>query len=325
MRLPVRWNILLILLAFRAAAATTPRIVDYTPSTVSTSGGTTIVQYEGFTNPSVTIDGVQATIFDSATRTLTVAAPAHAAGAVQLSLRDTNSSATVTLHYADRVADWEGLLLPMMATNIPGAFGSLWNTETILLNENPEPVDLGQYSYNAHVAPQRTESFDAKWGGIPVIVWVPKWAIASLAISSRVVDTSRQALTWGTELPVVRVSQFARTITLINVPTDERFRATLRVYFPDSGAYPLRVTGRPMDRDEVLFDEEGRATAPHLAPYVPMSGVAAWTAISLDSLPNFHSAARLRLTISSPFSGWAMVSVTNNETQHVTLITPQPR
>lgn len=315
-----------IFIAIAALAQPAPRIVDVRPSTISTLGGATVLQYEGLTNPlEATIDLKVAYIQPDSANTIVVVCPPHAAGAVELKLKGAGGAeATATLHYGANT-DWEGLLLPVRATNVAGAFGSVWNSESLVFNQSSDPVDLGPYGYFPHVAPRSVYAFPANSNSRPEIIWIPTWALPSLSVNSRVQDVSRQAQTWGTELPVPRVSQFSKSVTLLNVPTDARFRDMLRVYFVGSGTFPFHVVGRPMDRDEILFDAQFTAFAPNLDPSAPMSDLVASTAIALETLPNFQSAERLRLTITSDSPGWAFVSVTNDETQHVTLVTPQPR
>ena len=302
---------------------TAPRIIDVNPTTITTFGGPLFVRYEGLSNPTATIDGVAVLTGLPSENPLTVFTKPHGAGAVELKLKSATdgTEATATLHYAD-ITDWEAFLLPITATNVPGAAGSLWTTESLLRNQSSEVVDIG--GSTLRVGPNATQTFNvAMPQNLAIVVWLPRWALPSIAFSSRVQDVSRQAQTWGTELPVVPVSRFGKSITLINVPTDARFRDMLRVYSPITFTY--RAIGQPMDGDEIVFDQTQPAFAPHLAPTPPMLGFAPSSPIALDALPNFRSAERLRLTITSDSPIWAFVSVTNNETQHVTLITPQPR
>ncbi len=55
---------------------------------------------------------------------------------------------------------------------------------------------------------------------------------AAMHLQLRIADRSRQALTCGTEIPVVRRSEIAEStpVYLLGVPTREPFRAALRVY-----------------------------------------------------------------------------------------------
>src|SRR2546430_15817923 len=60
----------------------------------------------------------------------------------------------------------------------------------------------------------------------------------------RVHDTSRDAAAYGVEIPAVSDLDFAATVRLTGIPTDARFRSTLRVYAYDAtnfGPVTLRV------------------------------------------------------------------------------------
>jgi len=327
-------RMLVILLAIAAMAQTAPRIVDVNPSTVFVGGGTPItVLYEGkfAQTPTAAIDGVSAPANETTPGTVTLTAPKHASGAAQLTLMGANGeTATATLHYYSATDDWMPLLLPIAALNVPGANGSLWTTESVLVNLGTESIDvLRVFPFpvsSSHVKAGARQPLDFVWQpGGGALIWVPRWALGSLAVNSRVSDVSRQSQTWGTELPVVRGDQFATTVTLINVPTAPRFRNMLRVYIPNFFSFRFRLIGKPLDGDQTLFDITRDIQMPHLAPPDVTPGLPASAAIDLATLPNFHAADRLRLTITSDVPVWAFVSVTNNETQHVTLVTPQPR
>jgi hypothetical protein len=324
----------LILLAFAANAQTAPRIVDVNPSTVFVGGGTPmIVLYEGkfSQTPTATIDGVSAPAKETTPGIVTVTAPKHASGVAELELRGASGeTATATLHYYSATEDWMPLMLPIAALNVPGANGSLWTTESVLVNLGADSIDVLRvfpFPINStHVTAGARQPLDFVWQqGAGALIWVPRWALGSLAVNSRVVDVSRQSQTWGTELPVLRCDQLATAVTQINVPTDPRFRDMLRVYIPNFVSFRFRVIGKPMVGDETLFDITRDIQLPHLAPPDVTPGLPASAAISLETLPNFRAADRLRLTITADLPIWAFVSVTNNETQHVTLVTPQPR
>ena len=140
----------------------------------------------------------------------------------------------------------------------------------------------------------------------------------------RVQDLSRRADTWGTEVPVVRESGFTHeAISLINVPADNLFRLMLRVYESDSaGQARVRIDVFRQSTDERLGTVE--TALPTREPVIYNPGYAQ---ISItDLFPNIHGQDRLRITVTPTTPGaniWAFVSVTNDDTQQVTTITPQ--
>ncbi|MHB0969207.1 MAG: hypothetical protein ACYC7A_00045 [Thermoanaerobaculia bacterium] len=150
----------------------------------------------------------------------------------------------------------------------------------------------------------------------------------------RVQDVSRQALTWGTEIPVVRENAF-RTgrISLPQVPLDARFRPMLRIYDVDRHGGSVAI--RFFDDDGVLLSEEsvelivpvGNQHPDPSGPATPDFYYPAWAQVSdfVARHPQLADHDRVRIEVEPPAGVhfWAFISVTNNETQHVTLITPQ--
>ncbi|HZI65823.1 MAG TPA: hypothetical protein VFF17_04590 [Thermoanaerobaculia bacterium] len=256
--------------------------------------------------------------------------------------------AAASLHSQER----ERILLPI-ATNLPGAYGSFWVTRFTVVNGLDRPLvqneDAGPFGGCLFPGVCETPPVPSNTAFEPVLysssspqvhrpgaVIYARRAIADrLHFSLRVQDTSRQAFTWGTEIPVVRERQL-RTgkIVLPNVPLDGRFRQSLRVYEVDD-------TTAACDRVMVrVFDQQSGATLG--ARELELRGLndGPCNASSPEYVPDFPNYAQIHgigqlLTGSTPdvvgveitpvtsFRFWAFISVTNNETQHVTTITPQ--
>jgi hypothetical protein len=138
------------------------------------------------------------------------------------------------------------------------------------------------------------------------IFWTRKGDGASLAMNLRVADVSREATSHGTEIPVVRANEFSTDgVALLGIPTDPRFRITLRIYSLDRTDQPVRVVGISFVRDVHLS-----TPADNFEP--------AYAEVS--DLP--RTVTRL-LVISPGTRVWAFITVTNNVTQQITTITPQ--
>lgn len=245
-----------------------------------------------------------------------------------------------------RPQELERILLPI-ASNRPGAYGSLWVTRftvvngldrALIQNEDagafgnclfPEPPPPNVPSKTAFDPPLCVPDRGWKPG---VLIWVRRDVADRLYFSLRVQDTSRQSLTWGTEIPVVREREL-RTgkIVLPNVPLDDRFRQSLRVY-------DVENTAAPCDRVMVrVFDQQSGATlgAQELELTEPDGGpCTGQNAIYYPNAAEVHGIGQLltgpapdvvgvEITPVTTFRFWAFISVTNNETQHVTTITPQ--
>jgi hypothetical protein len=209
----------------------------------------------------------------------------------------------------------ERVLLPIAVQDVPGAYGSVWTSEvwadirasgvTILLvrqpHANPQPPGSQQLSLFLSEAGSEPGQFLAVTRG------------ADITFNLRVRDQTRDAETWGTEIPVVWERDFRTTVTLLPVPANDEFRSTVRVYGATEGAVRVRITD--LETSAVLSDDI--VTLPptiseFLPPYAELN------------LPSNANRMRVDVDAASPdLRFWAFASVTNNATQHVTTITPQ--
>jgi hypothetical protein len=147
-------------------------------------------------------------------------------------------------------------------------------------------------------------------------------------------DLSRQAQTWGTEMPVVLEDDaFRQTIHLLDVPVSKEFRSLLRVYdFGPSRDVPKTVRYRVFEARTAVYNPVRWPVAPDrlLASGVMQLRVAnlgfhpGYVALPLDHLD--LDVERVRVEIEPQDQDgrlWAFISVTNNTTQHVTTVVPQ--
>lgn len=245
--------------------------------------------------------------------------------------------------------DFEPVLLPIALVDTPGALGSLWRTHFTFYNAGDEPLvgmgafDLAYPFYSGcffpicpepdTIAPRASARlFIQQPGGPPgVLLWIRKDRIAGVAFELRVQDISRQATTWGTEVPVVRTGDLhSSTLRLVNVPLDARFRQALRLYDLSASTSPaVLVRFIDADVDRVLHEAViPLTTLPSLDDlYRGFRLFPAYADIgNVADLPQLADSARVHIEVeplAPDMRFWAFVSVTNNETQHVTLVTPQ--
>jgi hypothetical protein len=281
----------------------------------------------------VFVDGVQVTDIH-VNGAYSVPAPAHARGFADVTI-ETTEGATYTvpdaIYYYDPAAPpdssvFERILFPILV-NTAGAHGSQWVSEAAIANKAHWPIKawndvlplecvdcpLGQLF--------DPESYVAVTGdGYPrgVALLVPRAESDNLAFSLRVRDTSRAAEGFGTQVPVVREQDMFRGVelTLLDIPVDPGYRTKLRIYAFDSGEHDAQVT---LDR--------GGATEDFFVPVRrTCSGVACnaipWYA-ELD-LPVGAAGERVNAYVSiggQSTPAWAFASITNNETQQVTIVT----
>lgn len=233
-------------------------------------------------------------------------------------------------------------LLPIAINDrtVPGAYGSEWIARFGAANSmSTEAIFQMPLSM-----PEVSNSIRIESGQSALAVgWIPQFYNptivpglmifydprdeAGIHFSLRVQDLSRQSSTWGTEIPVVREHEF-RTgrVQLPLVPLDARFRSMLRVYdvdrlggsvairFYDDDGVLLAVSSLPLD----VPNPTTQITGVWYPGYLQMGDFVAWH-------PQLAGHDRVRIEVEPPAGVhfWAFVSVTNNETQHVTLITPQ--
>ena len=98
-------------------------------------------------------------------------------------------------------------------------------------------------------------------------IYVPSRMARDVITKVRVHDTSRDASSFGVEIPVVSDLDFAATVRLAGIPTDARFRSTLRVYAYDARNFgPVTLRVRDADDGTLL------ATVPVALTRLPEGG-----------------------------------------------------
>jgi hypothetical protein len=146
----------------------------------------------------------------------------------------------------------------------------------------------------------------------------------NLAFNLRIVDVSRSATAAGTEIPVVRESQFGTsTIELLNVPVNSRFRLALRMFEMNLAQATFNV--RIFDQaTNALLSQRSVTTTTGGA--LPRGLTPAFAEVDDIATGAAEQTTLLRVEIEPLVSGsasWAYVSITNNDSQQITLVTPQ--
>ena len=237
---------------------------------------------------------------------------------------------------------YEKVLVPVYHVNpIQGAYGSIWDSHLWIRNEGTEqvtirttcfitcsplpgiPLDPGQSITNPNLLQ----------GGTPLprpgafVLIAPG---SQLRVKLHIRDRTRQSQTMGTEMPTVRHDEFlSGTSSLLPVPTDDRFRVMLRLYTRDQGSvarfrvriYALQDASHGLPHVDLLLAETEvtGSTATGIDPgYAEIPAlVQAFPAVAVRDL------VRVDIQPLEPTSRYyAFITVTNNETQHVTTVTP---
>lgn len=224
----------------------------------------------------------------------------------------------------------ERVLVPLLFYG-PGAHGSLWTTDVWIRNENryhvmsPDRVfsqcqPLTNPCYLTGVPYGSTLHWDAQSpmrepNGLQL--YVPRGAADGLRFTALVRDLSRQGDDAGAELPIAKERDFRTDpFSLVRVPVAANSRTALRVYGTYGGTVTLRVFGN----GETLLAAQGMNLRGGSKPSEPPSIVIHDLA---QHFPQIGKQERIRIEVSGSEPLWAFASVTNNTTQHVTMIRPQ--
>ncbi|HYI10986.1 MAG TPA: IPT/TIG domain-containing protein [Thermoanaerobaculia bacterium] len=223
------------------------------------------------------------------------------------------------------------VLLPILAPPVRGAFGSEFHTNLTLATKRfeihawglkvdfPCPILCPELDNPLVLEPNGVidpELF--RYTGNPGrFFYVRSFDLRSLAANLRVHDVTRAALNFGTEIPVVRPDEFATRILLNGVPADPRFRLTLRIYGIDAPFARVTANGQtvtvPLRQGETIFDPdyaELTLDQPEAGPFQVIVDAPVPPTIPPQPI------------VETPV--WAFITVTNNETQVISTITPQP-
>ena len=301
----------------------------------------------------VRFGNAEVTALDERNTSITVRTPAHAAGTVDVTVRTGDgrvaTKANAFTFVQTREQGYATFLLPIYTDgDVAGAHGSLWRTEFWIRNNGRSNATLAPWecpinsACPAVVPLTRTLAPGETLRNLPVffrpptsnpgrLLFVNRDAAEHVSTSLRLWDVSRQSTDAGTEIPVVSESDFLTTTAhLMSVPLNGRFRLTLRVYeiVHSEARFRVRVYGQQEGTGAPLPITEFELTASTTDPgpfrvnpaYAQHSGIE-----QILQLPNvFPPQVRIEvepLTAGSLF--WTFVAATNNETQRVTLVTPQ--
>lgn len=302
----------------------------------------------------VLFDDIVITPRETTDTRLLITTPAHAAGPVHVTVRTGDGrSATIQngFTYAGSAAEaqYEKVLLPIyLDGTINGANGSRWQTDFWIRNNGPNAVTLAPWTCPANqVCPavfpitrtlQPGETlrnlpafFRPPTANVSRMLYVTRKEAAHVSMQLRFADVSRAELNGGTEVPLIREHEaLPGTTNLLNVPTDSRFRLMLRVYDLDQteARFRVNVYGHGEGTAGTLeHSVELTATSPESGDFRSVAAYAQYNLDELRLLPRLvplPAALRIEIQPLTPGSRfWAFVSVTNNDTQLVTLVTPQ--
>lgn len=349
--------VLLALLFSTASFAADPvRITSYSPTTSPSTGGVQVTLHlQNAAEPcTIAVSPRDIAIFGdvvvSATYgngVMTVTAPAHASGTVNLIAAPCLSpSAPVPFTFFDagtepNPADYERVLFPVFFFG-KGAFGADWTTNASVMNTSANTVKtIPALFFGNPVCPSLCgcgavdtaepgklaricQPFTTASG---LFVHVPRASNGALTFHERIRDVSRAAEGAGTEIQVVHEADFRSRVELIDVPNEALFRLTLRMYGPNATQLPLHLLFYTADHPEApMLEIPMVLTSPDAAQTFPLHPAFAVVNDLTTTFPPLAAAkAPLRISVVPDVATdkvWAFLSITNNDTQQVTTITP---
>lgn len=233
----------------------------------------------------------------------------------------------------------ETILLPLafggaVSDTVPGAYGTLWQGQTWMANTGSTTVFLNESLCPAECRIGYEPGFV---GRVAEPLWIhPDRGVllnpsvseaAHLTFSARILELTRHAQPQGFQLPVIREGAFLTDPALfIGIPASGGVRAALRVYDPRRAAGASfivdaldsagKVLGTTVLTTTVSEAAAGEAIVPGFAM---ITDVAQY--FGLPSSTDFYE-LRVR-PLNTGIEYWGMVSVTDNDTQQVLIITPQ--
>jgi hypothetical protein len=279
----------------------------------------------------VTIDGQPFTARYTPDELIVDAAPPHAEGAVDVGIRyngkELRSNALLYYYDPQNEPEWsvfDPVLLPVLDGG-PGAFGSSWETEAMVSGEPTYYVAAGAPPDATGTAGRR---FPGRGFPNGAIFAVPRRDSGQTHFALRLRETSRNPDGYGTELPVVREKDFAGPqVSFYDVPAGPRFRSKLRIYSlnppeGDPGAISVRLALSGTNR------EAGSWAPTWTRPRCTFdSCMPAYAELDLDTLswiPEIRAGGRFDLKLWTNYANvWGFVSVVDNETQSVSVISPR--
>jgi hypothetical protein len=315
-----------------------------TPSIGPTAGGTEVTIKGDFGSNPIVVFGFELAL--TTTRiddhTLIAITPPQLPGTVDVTIFMADGLPIVTpptgltfTFFGGIPPAFERVLLPIFTPPVHGAFGSEFHTDLRIANRGTGMVSFyglhppcpfavcDELPANVPFQVEGGETIgpaDVKTSGNPgQFLWVKKDIGAALSMNLRVHDVTRDDLNFGTEIPIVNDSEWVNDrIVFLGVRNDDpRFRNTLRIY----GQFPFTALVKIGDREPVrvpLSETHSLFDVPY-AVFVDFPSSPFLERVTIEAEQNLILPI---VPIEVPM--WAMITVTNNETQAISTITPQP-
>lgn len=296
--------------------------ITIVPYAVPITGGRITITNQLFVAGTLTIGGITVPAQSGGELHPSADAPPHAPGAVDVTLDtgfSTITSRAALVYYDPASADpavFEPILFPVSFQG-PGALGSQWVTENFIYSSGQsffrDPLPCARCTRSPLAGSNPLFNNSNPWGHV---LYAMRGTADSLTFASRIRDTSRQALTAGTEVPVVREHDFRNQLRFLNVPVDSRYRVTLRLWsLGDFPAFIATVDSIPAQQQPLIV-----SNIPGTSMWFGTLDVTSLLTKASNNPTNLAVTVAPNALTSPPI--WGMLSITNNDTQQVTIVSP---
>lgn len=251
-----------------------------------------------------------------------------------------------------RDGEFERVLVPVFFSG-PGAYGAQWATTIALMNTGPT-FDLGMpvvgeseelLCNSEKRVPERNVETVCRENehAAGLIMYVPRRIERDdVHVGARVLDTARTSDRYGTAIPVIWERDLLDSpMVLLDIPTDTRYRTSLRLYDVFQWNTPFTVRffdSRAARRGNTAPLFETTVTAnwdpdPENSQRFPMRPAFAFIGDLVAAYPQLGAVESVTIEIIGshmPISPpqpdrrfYALASITNNKTQEITIVAPR--
>jgi len=258
-------------------------------------------------------------------------APPQPIGAVAVTVRD-NGALLHSLSQFVFEPQLEEIIIPIALQPTDASFGTRWVSEISVYNDSDDVVPIDSELCSVALVgivpcskPPRRVQPHSSMAVEPLSAYAPQpmmWLLPPadhadrLHFTVRLHETSRDPDGPGTEIPVIRSRDFQKNqVWLPSIPTNARFRSTLRVL---TNGYSVTVRVKDNTTGELLFEQ----TIPRFFP-TDSNTLGTVTLSDLLTSAPVRAHANVRIEVESQSPVWAMLTLTDNETQHLQIFTPQ--
>jgi hypothetical protein len=243
--------------------------------------------------------------------------------------------------------DYHRVLLPISASlggrNLPGAHGSEWRVDAWIHYTGTEPVAIVPRPFiciitcdpwfvmQPHRPPLGVNAGGPTEPGF--FFHIPKEYASEFVFHLRVRDFARHPDSQGTSVPVISEEKFGAAVHLLNVPTGPNARVHVRIYgLPEAENRAVLVRYLRVDEHwelgpPILLREDVVQLSFEPPPFGLLFRPSFAMLPNVELLPELagEEAVWIEIVAASPeLRIWAMASITDNASQLVTIVAPEP-